>query len=379
MYICKHCNISFSDKNDEGILLFRGKMYCKKCEEPIEEIPDTPKVNNFGQGVQATLISHSDNRITTNNFYGGGMVNEQVETPYGPCQKNEARLCKKCRQWIPVSFYNQEEFICDDCKIKEAYEIFDEGKGYMEIKFYDEAISCFLKYESVCSKDELPTVKTLIGQCYYEQKNYKQALKYFIFASKKNNDSLYYLGQCFFHGYGVDKDVKKASDFFHTAADKGNNNAIGFLLEQQRIEEQKKAYEDLQLFSTKVNGKYGFVDQNDKVIIPCKWQYVGEFCRGYCRVRDVFGKYGLINKRGEYITPCIWKNVDNFSEGLARVKNSDNKIGYINEHGELSIPCIWEDDGNINLQPYFHNGIAKVKCEDGKLRYIDKTGKIVHT
>ena len=100
MYRCTHCNITFSDKNDEGILTFRGKMYCKQCEEPVVEVPDIPPYAGVLHGAQATLISNSDNSITTNNYYGNAP--EQVSTPYGVVNKIDARLCPHCRRWMPL-------------------------------------------------------------------------------------------------------------------------------------------------------------------------------------------------------------------------------------------------------------------------------------
>ena len=202
MYKCNHCNITFSDKNDEGILTFRGKMYCKKCEEPVIEIPDKPIIPGAFQGAQATLISNSDNRITTNNYYGG-MPEEQVETKFGTCKRSDARFCKHCQQWVPFTFFNEEKHICSDCEAEQIRKDYDDGLSYFNDGFYDDAAPCFLKYLKICPNEEQAKVKTLIGQCYYELKNYREARKYFVVARRENLDSLYYLGLCYFNGYDV--------------------------------------------------------------------------------------------------------------------------------------------------------------------------------
>ena len=46
----------------------------------------------------------------------------------------------------------------------------------------------------------------------------------------------------------------------------------------------------------KLNGKYGFIDQTGKIIIPLKYDYVGDFFDRLAYV-ELNGKYGFINKK----------------------------------------------------------------------------------
>lgn len=215
MYKCIHCNEIISKDQFEGRIVKAGpKLYCVKCGEPIVEIPDASSVGASFHGTHATLISNSDNRITTNNYYGSGAPEEQIETPYGSCRKSEARLCKQCRKWVPLVYFNQEKSICYDCELKEALESFEEGKNFFDMGFYEDAIQYFKKYESLCPKEKLAKVKTYIGRCYYELKDYKSALKYFVITSKDSAESSYYLGVCYYNGHGVEKDCIKAARLF---------------------------------------------------------------------------------------------------------------------------------------------------------------------
>lgn len=243
MYRCTHCNKTFSDKNDRGILIFRGEMYCKECEEPVVEIPDMLHDPDAILGAQATLISNSDNRITTNNYFGGGIPEEQIDTPYGLCFRSEPRFCKKCRKLIPLMFFNSERGLCDDCMINEGIKAYDEGKTFYKIGLYKDALDSFQKYEHVCKDlEELVNLQVLIGQCYFEQKQWKEAFRYFVKTRDKNADSLFYIGLFFYFGYGdVSKNEGKAKEHFQKAIQKGCQKAIDFIAdEKRRIQEEQE-------------------------------------------------------------------------------------------------------------------------------------------
>ena len=408
MYICKHCNLTFKDVDDEGLLKFRGKLYCRKCEEPVDEVSDTPQIVGSLLGAQATLISNSDNRIITNNYYGGGTPDEKVETPYGPCRKNEARLCKQCRQWIPLAYFNQEKCICYDCELKVSREFLEEGKSFFEMQLYDNAINCFLKYESVCTNEDQSEIKTLLGRCYYELNDYKRALNYFVVASRKNSESLYYLGLCYYYGYGVESDGGKGLELIQNAANQGLQQAIDFLAGSQLVEEQQN--EPVELFIIERNGKYGFMNRFGKIIAPCQWEEVRPFEYGLAKVKNQDERWGFIDRTGKNVIPCQWGIAEDYKEGIAAVYNSpsnsphgygfidktgktvipfqwrhaygfheglacvmdeDGKYGFINRTGKIVIPCQWEEADD------FSEGLARVKDQDDKWGYIDKTGKVV--
>ena len=370
-YKCTHCGLVFSDKNDEGILSFRGKLYCKNCEEPVVEIPDQPQTSSPILGAQTTLISNSDNRIITNNYYGGGTPDEKVETLYGPCRKNEARLCKQCRQWIPLAYFNQEKCICYDCELKESHESFEEGKNFFEMGFYDEAINCFQKYESTCSKEDQAEVKTMLGRCYYEQKDYKQALKYFIVASRNNAESLYYLGICYLNGNGIANDTGKALELIQKSADFGNQKAMGLLKEKEQIEEQKKEIENIDLFLIKIKGYYGFIDIHGNIVIPCQWEEASDSNEGIVMVKDLYENWGLIDRTGNMVSQCQWNFISHFKEGLAVIQDQSDRYGYIDKYGNIISLCQWKHAYD------FSEGFAAVCDENENWGFIDKTGRKV--
>ena len=150
-------------------------------------------------------------------------------------------------------------------------------------------------------------------------------------------------------------------------------------------------------------GKYGFVDNTGKIIIPFHWDNAGKFFDGFASVQDRRGKWGFIDRIGRVSIPCQWEKVSSFHEGLAWVMNKDNKwggidktgkvkkpfqrllnyeglisffdnnrkYGFIDKTGKVVIPCKWKEVG------HFQEGLAYVQDDSGKYGFIDKTGKVV--
>lgn len=252
MYKCNHCNIEIPDNQVEGRVVKVGpkdnpKYLCRECGEPVVYIPDMPQAAGAIHGAQATLISNSDNRITTNNYYGGGTPDEQIETPYGPCRRSEARLCKRCRQWVPLTYLDAERGICDNCITQEGIQAYEEGKTFFEMELYDEALNDFQKFESICNNPkELAALHYYIGRCFYEKKLWKEAFKYFVKSRKQIADSVYYIGRCLYDGLGVTKDQNKALAQFQIATEMGSRLAFVFIEDEKcrQIEEEKKRKEE---------------------------------------------------------------------------------------------------------------------------------------
>lgn len=79
--------------------------------------------------------------------------------------------------------------------------------------------------------------------------------------------------------------------------------------------------------------KWGFININDKEVIPCKWLEAKDFSEGMAAVRAQNGKWGYINKTGKVVIPCSWSDADNFSNGQARVSDNSGKSFIINKKG----------------------------------------------
>lgn len=129
--------------------------------------------------------------------------------------------------------------------------------------------------------------------------------------------------------------------------------------------------------------KYGLIDKNNKEVIPFIYQQMGNFSEGLVAVKKD-GKWGYVDQENKPVIAINldYEQVNDFSNGLAAVfdfeQNSDNmKYGYIDKAGKLVIPmnftrAYWEDsEGKID----FKNGYALVNDSEGNEFCIDTKGK----
>ena len=131
------------------------------------------------------------------------------------------------------------------------------------------------------------------------------------------------------------------------------------------IELDELIVKKLYLVRVRRNGKYGYVDKSGHEVIPCKYDYAGNFREGLA-IFEKDDKWGYIDKKGREVIPCKYDRTFNFSEGLAIVEK-DDKSGFIDKEGREVIPCKYDDAGS------FSDGLASVKKYD-KYGFIDKEG-----
>ena len=102
---------------------------------------------------------------------------------------------------------------------------------------------------------------------------------------------------------------------------------------------------------------WGFVNENGEEIIPCKYEKANGFWLGLAGVKSAEG-WGFVNEDGEEIIPCKYEEADKFSDGLARVQ-SKKGWGFVNKDGEEIIPCKYKD------ADAFSDGLARVQSKEG--------------
>ena len=137
-------------------------------------------------------------------------------------------------------------------------------------------------------------------------------------------------------------------------------------LHQNGLEENQKLipFED-------ENGKMGYVNADNQIVIPAIWEYACDFCEDLAVVESAEnGKLGFIDQTGKCVIPCIWDSCGPFSDGLAYVKK-DGKYGYIDKTGEVVLPLIWD------IAYDFYKGIAVVGEGKRTQIYIDKKGNVI--
>ena len=113
--------------------------------------------------------------------------------------------------------------------------------------------------------------------------------------------------------------------------------------------------------------KWGFCNEDKKIVIDCIYDNVHRFSEGLASVTLNF-RNGFINKSGNLVIPNIYNRTRNFSEGLAGVE-LDGENGYIDISGNLILT------GNYTQYFDFKEGLARVKV-NGKWGFIDKTGEL---
>ena len=117
----------------------------------------------------------------------------------------------------------------------------------------------------------------------------------------------------------------------------------------------------------KLDGKYGFINEDGEEIISCKYEDADDSSDGLARVQSAEG-WGFVNENGEEIIPCKYEDAGAFSDGLARVKSAEG-WGFVNENGEEIISCKYKV-----AVPDFSEGLARVKTKEG-WGFVNKNGE----
>ncbi|MCK4667350.1 WG repeat-containing protein [Candidatus Dependentiae bacterium] len=159
------------------------------------------------------------------------------------------------------------------------------------------------------------------------------------------------------------------------------------------------------LLPVKVNNKWGYINEEGKMVIKPQFKYANDFSEGYAwiilndkrhaiintkaekqfyikegyKVYEFHDGYlrfeyleskGYMNTIGEEIIPCKYTKAWDFKEGIAVVVEND-KYGVINKKGEYIIKPIYE-----GMNSEFSEEVIGVKI-NGQWGYIDKKGNWV--
>jgi hypothetical protein len=119
-------------------------------------------------------------------------------------------------------------------------------------------------------------------------------------------------------------------------------------------------------FYSATNNKYGYKDEQGKLIVEPKYDLAYSLNEGMAAVR-LNGKYGYVDQKGREIIPPKYDHTWKFIGGYAAVK-LDDKYGFIDQSGKEIIPLIYEEAYNHH-GTCCYKGMAHVK-EDGKWKII---------
>ena len=124
------------------------------------------------------------------------------------------------------------------------------------------------------------------------------------------------------------------------------------------------------LFPVRIEGQWGFINQNGRIIIEPEFDSGQYFSEGLARVRD--GGVGYLDANGEWVIQPRFQNGRQFQDGLAAVE-IDGRWGFINKSGAFAI------NPQFNEALSFKEGRAFVLTASFDWEYIDITGEIVRT
>ena len=172
----------------------------------------------------------------------------------------------------------------------------------------------------------------------------------------------------------TDGDYDFARPFHEGFALVGLNGKFGFIDEKGRTVIPLR-YDYVTDFSggladVGVDGKYGFVDQSGREIVAPVYDqflYSHQFKRTELIAAKLDGKFGYINRTGAVIIDFKYEAAQSFDNGLAAVR-LNNKYGYIDQAGNLKIEFKYDEAGNFS-RPY-----ARVKL-NGERIAVDRDGK----
>lgn len=123
-----------------------------------------------------------------------------------------------------------------------------------------------------------------------------------------------------------------------------------------------------------INENVGFIDSNGKEVVPIIYEQAGDFLNEITWSK-LNGQFFLINKFNQNLATFI--KIEKgyiyepifFHEGLAVIRIND-KYGFINYGGSLAIPADFEEASR------FSDGLALVK-KSNKYGFINKTGEVI--
>ena len=152
-----------------------------------------------------------------------------------------------------------------------------------------------------------------------------------------------------------------------------------YLSETWSNHSQKKLYQStkLSLNTIEINNKFGFVDQQGNLIIPCEYDKVFPFKGKFAKV-VIDDKFGYINKNNDELIPCKYAELDELhvnrnnpkggGKTLIRVKN-DYKYQLLYQDGTVAS---FEYD-SIGM---YSSGLVPFK-QLNRYGYLDASGKEV--
>lgn len=279
----------------DSILFLQKKL----CLEVLNQFQVSNKEKIVHEIEKATSSS-------TNNFKAYEFLNKGLEL-YANQQYKEA-----------IDMYTRALFL--DKKYEKAY--FNRAESRFAIQDFSNAVDDYKKVETYIKKD---SVYILISDAYQKQGMEKKSIEYLKMAKKLNPKNLI-----------IDKKLNAISQLSINASP-----PLGNVEEPETVFEYKNG-----IARIKKDGKYGFIDVNNKIVIPLNFDDLRDFSNGLAAAK-VGSRWGFIDSSGKMLIEPIYNDVSNFDKhGLAKVIKK-LKWGIINTMGNIIVPIEFEREAYI--------------------------------
>jgi len=136
----------------------------------------------------------------------------------------------------------------------------------------------------------------------------------------------------------------------------------------QPLEVSTSSFKDNKFYYAEKNKTMCVINSAGKKIVPMEYEEIGPFYENFSVVKSE-GKYGFVDINGHLVIPCQFVSAKHFSGGMAAVELEGKRgISFVNSDGIVVIKAHDYDEVG-----YFVNGRCLVR-KGNKSYYIDKEG-----
>jgi len=131
------------------------------------------------------------------------------------------------------------------------------------------------------------------------------------------------------------------------------------------------------LFGFEKDGKFGYIDKNEKVVVPAIYSYentysgIPSFTNGYAKIKKD-GKYGVLDKTGKVAIPFDYESLyflfDAAYASVSKKTDSKTLYGIVNMQNKLIVPFEYDNQFQVN------DNLVAYK-QNAKWGLMDITGK----
>lgn len=114
--------------------------------------------------------------------------------------------------------------------------------------------------------------------------------------------------------------------------------------------------------------RYGYINKKNQVVIPAKYEFAMTFSEGYAVVKD-YDRFGMIDHNGNMVMPCKYIGVSGMIDGRCFAFDAETELAAMFDNNMKQITKF-----KYNEIPYYSEGfyIARMGCH---YTYLDKKGR----